>query len=103
MPWMIVVVSEHRRTRHLETIPMQCAPQPIDPKPRNRHERRAEAHGRLAYPIDVFAEAVGVGRSKIYEEIRAGRLHAKKLGSRTLITAQAASDYLSQLPDFHAG
>jgi excisionase family DNA binding protein len=55
--------------------------------------------GRLAYPINDFAEAVGIGRSKVYEEIRDGRLQAKKLGSRTLITAQAASDYLSQLPD----
>jgi excisionase family DNA binding protein len=82
---------------------MQYVAEQTESEPRNRHERHAKAHGRLAYPIDDFAEAVGVGRSKIYEEIRAGRLHAKKLGSRTLITAQAASDYLSQLPDFHAG
>jgi excisionase family DNA binding protein len=58
--------------------------------------------GRLAYPINAFAKALGVGRSKIYEEIRDGRLQAKKLGSRTLITAQAASDYLSRLPDIDA-
>jgi excisionase family DNA binding protein len=55
--------------------------------------------GRLAYPINDLAEALGIGRSKIYEEIREGKLQAKKLGSRTLITAQAASDYLSRLPD----
>jgi excisionase family DNA binding protein len=58
--------------------------------------------GRLAYPINDFAEALGIGRSKVYEEIRDGRLQAKKLGSRTLITAQAASEYLSQLPDIDA-
>ena len=58
--------------------------------------------GRLAYPINDFAEALGIGRSKIYEEIRDGRLQAKKLGSRTLITAKAASEYLSNLPDLAA-
>jgi excisionase family DNA binding protein len=54
---------------------------------------------RLAYPINDLAEAIGVGRSKLYEEIRDGRLQAKKLGSRTLITAKAAREYLSNLPD----
>ena len=58
--------------------------------------------GRLAYPINDFAEALGIGRSKIYEEIRDGRLQAKKLGSRTLITAKAASEYLAKLPNLAA-
>jgi excisionase family DNA binding protein len=74
-------------------------------EPRNRHERRTLAAGqlpRLAYPINDFADAVGIGRSKIYEEIRDGRLQAKKLGSRTLITAEAASEYLSRLPNAKA-
>jgi excisionase family DNA binding protein len=74
-------------------------------EPRNRQERRTLAAGhlsRLAYPINDFADAVGIGRSKIYEEIRDGRLQAKKLGSRTLITAEAASEYLSRLPNAKA-
>jgi excisionase family DNA binding protein len=73
--------------------------------PRNCHKRRALRAGRsppLAYPINDFAYAVGIGRSKIYEEIRDGRLQAKKLGSRTLITAEAASEYLSRLPNAKA-
>ena len=57
---------------------------------------------RLAYPIDDFAAALGVGRSKLYEEIRFGRLQAKKLGSRTLITAEAAREYIAKLPNFGA-
>jgi excisionase family DNA binding protein len=77
--------------------------EPPEAEPRNRAERRAVAAGnRLAYPINDLAEALGIGRSKLYEEIRDGRLQAKKLGSRTLITAQAASDYLSRLPDAKA-
>jgi excisionase family DNA binding protein len=69
-------------------------------KPRNRRERRALAAGRLAYTIDELSDASGVGRTKIYEEIRSGRLRAKKLGSRTLITAEAANDWVKQLPDY---
>jgi excisionase family DNA binding protein len=69
----------------------------------NRHARRAlAARDRLAYPIDEFAEAVGIGRSKLYAEIRAGRLKAKKLGSRTLIMATDGDAYLDSLPDMAA-
>jgi hypothetical protein len=57
---------------------------------------------RLAYPIDDLADAIGIGRSKLYAEIRAGRLKAKKLGSRTIITTPAARDYLDALPDLAA-
>ena len=56
----------------------------------------------LAYPVNTFAKAIGVGRSKIYEEIRNGRLRAKKLGGRTLIIGKDASEYLSRLPDVNA-
>jgi excisionase family DNA binding protein len=58
--------------------------------------------GRLAWPLDEFADAVGIGRSKLYAEIRAGRLKAKKLGSRTLIKATDAQAYLDALPDMAA-
>jgi len=57
---------------------------------------------RLAWPIDEFADAVGIGRSKLYAEIRAGRLKAKKLGSRTLIKATDGQAYLDSLPDMAA-
>jgi excisionase family DNA binding protein len=57
---------------------------------------------RLAYPIDEFASALGVGRSKLYAEIKAGRLKAKKLGSRTLIKATDGQAYLDSLPDMAA-
>jgi excisionase family DNA binding protein len=60
------------------------------------------AGDRLAYPIDEFAGALGIGRSKLYAEIRAGRLKAKKLGSRTLIKASDAHAYLDSLPDMAA-
>jgi hypothetical protein len=57
---------------------------------------------KLAYQIDDLAVAIGIGRSKLYAEIRAGKLKAKKVGSRTIVTSPAARDYLDALPDMAA-
>ncbi len=58
---------------------------------------------RAAFSIDEFAKSAGVGRDKIYEEIRTGRLRARKAGRRTLITADDARRYLDSLPDLQLG
>lgn len=42
---------------------------------------------RLAYGIKDALDVVPVGRSLIYEEIKAGNLKTFKIGSRTLIAA----------------
>ena len=48
----------------------------------------------------------GVGARKdcspptIYKEIREGRLKAKKIGKRTVITPEAEQDWINNLPDF---
>ena len=52
----------------------------------------------LAYSVGDAAEAAGVGRSFLYEEIRVGRLIARKAKGRTLILHQDLVDYLSDLP-----
>ena len=62
----------------------------------------AQQAPRLAWGVDDFAATIGIGRSKVYEEIRDGKLRAKKLGARTLITADAAAAYLDSLPDMPA-
>lgn len=53
---------------------------------------------KLAYAIPELAAAVGVGRTKIYEEIKAGRLRVTKCGGRTIITASQAQAWLASLP-----
>ena len=53
---------------------------------------------KLAYGIADFARAVGVSRDKVYDEIKDGRLRACKIGSRSVITAEAARAYLASLP-----
>ena len=57
---------------------------------------------RLAYTINSFAERAEMGRTSVYAEIRAGKLKAKRRGSRTIITAEAARAYLDNLPDVPA-
>lgn len=52
----------------------------------------------VAYSIDAAAKASHTGRTKLYAEIRAGRLRAIKLGKRTLITAEALAEWLNALP-----
>jgi hypothetical protein len=56
-----------------------------------------------AYPLPDFCKAFGVGRSKAYEEIRAGRLKARKSGVRTIITAEDAKAWLESLPPLNTG
>jgi hypothetical protein len=77
-----------------------ATPENVEPQEgqRNRHARRA-AGPRLAYSLDEFADAAGISRRKLYDEIRAGRLKAKKLGSRSVILAPDAQAYLAALPD----
>ena len=43
---------------------------------------------RLAYGINQASEAASVGRSLLYEEIKAGKLKTFKIGSRTLIARE---------------
>jgi hypothetical protein len=73
----------------------------ITSRPDGAHDLKG-ADVRLAYPINDLADAIGIGRTKLYAEISAGRLRAKKLGSRTLVTTKAALAYLDTLPDVRA-
>jgi hypothetical protein len=69
-------------------------------------QRRAEQHRqslelnrqKLAYTIPELVHDSGAGRSKIYEEIAAGRLKVRKLGKRTLILHGDAMTWLQSLP-----
>ena len=52
----------------------------------------------MAFPLTEVKARLGISRSTAYIEIAAGRLKAIKVGSRTLITAAAAHEWLQQLP-----
>lgn len=53
---------------------------------------------KLAYSPNEAAELVGVGRTLIFAEIKAGRLNARKAVSRTLITKTDLEAWLNNLP-----
>ncbi|MCC0004179.1 MAG: helix-turn-helix domain-containing protein [Methylobacteriaceae bacterium] len=42
---------------------------------------------RLAYPVNDFCTAIGIGRSKLYELRAQGKIKTIKIGGRTLIPA----------------
>ena len=52
---------------------------------------------KIAYSILEFCAACSLGRTFVYEEIKAGRLRAIKAGRRTLIDAAEARRWLSSL------
>ncbi|WP_459762150.1 helix-turn-helix domain-containing protein [Methylobacterium sp. CM6257] len=57
----------------------------------------------LSYGIAEAVKVSGVGRSFLYEQIKSGRLKARKLGRRTLILADDLQSWLSALPTIQAG
>jgi hypothetical protein len=48
--------------------------------------------------VEGFAEKHGISRSQAFKEIAAGRLIARKCGSRTLITSEDAAAWRRRLP-----
>ena len=53
---------------------------------------------KLAYSIAELTEISGVGRSFLYEEIKAGRLIVTKAGRRSLVLHGDAMAWLTSLP-----
>jgi len=53
---------------------------------------------RVAFTIDEVAKAAGIGRTTVFEEIRHGRLVARKMGRRTIIMAVDRDAWLKSLP-----
>lgn len=60
---------------------------------------RQDTNGKLAYSIAELPAIISVGRSHLYEEIRAGRLRTVKVGRRTLVLADDLQAWLRAKPD----
>lgn len=52
---------------------------------------------KLAYSVSEFLAATSIGRTKLYEELKAGRLRSVKVGKRTLIPTAEADRWLTEL------
>ena len=51
-----------------------------------------------AMSVPEFCQRYGPGRTTAYQEIQAGRLRARKVGRRTIISQDDAEDWLRTLP-----
>lgn len=52
---------------------------------------------KLLYRPKEAAKALGIGRDKLYDLMRSGRLHSVKDGGARFITAQALTEYVGLL------
>jgi len=53
---------------------------------------------KFTYTINEACDAIGVGRSKIYQLIQSGEITPRKLGKRTLIPSEELLKLISNLP-----
>jgi hypothetical protein len=51
-----------------------------------------------SYSLDDFARRNHIGLTTVYAEINAGRLIARKIGRRTVITVEDAREWRDNLP-----
>ena len=58
---------------------------------------------KAAYSIKEAMSEIGIGRTKLYEEIAAGRLTPRKIGTKTIILAEDLTRYLNALPKQRSG
>jgi excisionase family DNA binding protein len=62
------------------------------------HESKVTLSPQRAFTIEEFCRCFGVGRTKVYEEIKLGRLRARKIGRRTIIATDDAEVWFRRLP-----
>jgi excisionase family DNA binding protein len=53
---------------------------------------------KFAYSPEEAAKLVGSGRTKIFQEIKEGRLKARKMGRKTVILDDDLREYARNLP-----
>jgi len=54
-----------------------------------------QIHNALAYRVNDFCQAVGISRAKFYQELKSGNISIVKVGTRTLIPAKNADEWLN--------
>jgi excisionase family DNA binding protein len=59
---------------------------------------RLSLHDKLVLTVQEACALASIGRTKLYEEVRAGRLAVRKRGSRTLINRTELDRYLESAP-----
>ena len=57
---------------------------------------------QLAYTVKDAARMMGISRTRLYEELKAGNLTAKKVGRSTLIPHESIETWLKNLATYRA-
>lgn len=57
---------------------------------------------QLSYTIDQVMNLTGIGRTKLYQELNAGRLKGVKVGRKTLITDGSLKEWLKSLSAYES-
>lgn len=52
---------------------------------------------RVSYSIEEFSALTSLGRTRVFEELKSGRLRSLKCGRRTLIPASEVDAWLNSL------
>jgi len=53
---------------------------------------------KVCYSLEEACQILSIGRSTIYEEVKAGRLQASKVGRRKVFTREALERWAADLP-----
>ncbi len=62
---------------------------------------KATPSDRGAMGVDAFCAWAGIGRSKFYGEVSAGRIKLRKIGRKSIVTMNDAQTCLDSLPTFN--
>ncbi len=57
---------------------------------------------QLALSIEEAAKTLGIGKTKLYAELAAGRIEGRKCGKRTIITRESIGKFLANLEPYPA-
>jgi hypothetical protein len=56
---------------------------------------------KAAYTIHETMSELGIGRTKLYQLIKEGRIIIHKIDKRTIVKAKSVRDFLDSLPEVH--
>lgn len=63
------------------------------------HTKTSQVTGKLLFSVKEFCQMVGIGRTTFYQELKNGRIRAKKSGRSTLIPKSELERFIKELPD----
>lgn len=81
---------------------MSSEPVSSSQQPSNRNGRH-RSDLRLLLPVGEAAEALGIGRTKVYELISVGELESVHIGRSCRVPVTALQDYIERLRSAECG